>query len=39
MGDMDKERDIDKNKERDEEMPKMVFVARQIFHTVLPARS
>jgi hypothetical protein len=30
---------LDKNKERDEEMPKMVFVALQIFHTVLPARS
>jgi hypothetical protein len=30
---------LDKNKEKDEEMPKMVFVALQIFHTVLPARS
>jgi hypothetical protein len=30
---------LDKNKERDVEMPKMVFVALQIFHTVLPARS
>jgi hypothetical protein len=30
---------MDKNKERDVEMPKMVFVALQIFHTVLPARS
>jgi hypothetical protein len=30
---------LDKSKERDEEMPQMVFVALQIFHTVLPARS
>jgi hypothetical protein len=30
---------LEKYKERDEEMPKMVFVALQIFHTVLPARS
>ena len=30
---------LDKNKERDEEMPKMIFVALLIFHTGLPARS
>ena len=31
--------DMDKDKERDVEMPKMAFVAVQIFHTALPARS
>jgi predicted metal-binding membrane protein len=31
--------DMDKNNEGDVERPKMVFVALQIFHTVLPARS
>jgi hypothetical protein len=30
---------MDKDKEKDVEMPKMVFVALQIFHTVLPART
>ena len=31
--------DIGQEQRGDEEMPKMVFVALQIFHTVLPARS
>jgi hypothetical protein len=30
---------LDKDRERDAEMPKMLFVALQIFHTVLPGRS
>jgi hypothetical protein len=30
---------LDKNKERNEEMPKVVFVGVQIFHAVLPAHS